>query len=284
MRSTTSALSVLGWLNPGNWTAIAAADEALTPPPSLPPVIGKPLAEFGAELQASLEQAYFGPSLEGLPAGHLPPAFEADHRSLPGAGDVLQIVSGQTVLAGVRGPQHGQLAADASAQEAVAGDDAPRRLSGTQSTTQPWRGTAAGRGIPAYCAERERALHNHDMAPAGSGAYASGLDASSAYSASATSVPTFAHGAGSVDAHHVHPASDGVDQHSQHSASTVLEFAVADDVQVRCLLYEVHKGARSIGELRLLACFEFTCIHLRWAGPHLPQPLSHDLNVCFVCS
>lgn len=48
-------------------------------------------------------QACCGPSLEGLAEGHLPPAFEAEHRSWASDSlDLLQIVSGLTLLGSVR--------------------------------------------------------------------------------------------------------------------------------------------------------------------------------------
>ena len=121
-------LALLDWLNPCMWAAIAAANEPIRPPASLaslPSSLAKPLEDLAEELQASLHKAYYGPSLHDLPVGHLPPAFEADHRSMPGAGDVLQIVSGQTVLASVREARQAQLCGYA---EARAGQTHPQQL------------------------------------------------------------------------------------------------------------------------------------------------------------
>jgi hypothetical protein len=48
-------------------------------------------------------QVYLGPSLDGLREGQLPHAFEAEHRSCPHRNlDLLQIVSGPTLLGSVR--------------------------------------------------------------------------------------------------------------------------------------------------------------------------------------
>lgn len=48
-------------------------------------------------------QIHWGPSLAGLVEGCLPPAFEAEHRSWPDDGlDLLQLVSGPTILGSVR--------------------------------------------------------------------------------------------------------------------------------------------------------------------------------------
>lgn len=102
MRAVTPDLPFWEWFKPSNWAAIAQADTALAPPPSAPLALQRPLADFGHELHAALEQAYFGPPLDGLAAGELPVAFEAEHRTLPGVGSLLQVVSGQTLLGEVQ--------------------------------------------------------------------------------------------------------------------------------------------------------------------------------------
>jgi hypothetical protein len=86
------------WFNPSTWATIASADGVLQPPANTAPCLLKPAADFGLELQAALNKAYYGPHLAGLQAGHLPVAFEVEHRSTPGQGSLLQIVSGQTLL------------------------------------------------------------------------------------------------------------------------------------------------------------------------------------------
>ena len=116
LRAMTPDLPFWEWFKPSNWAAIAQADTALAPPPSAPPALQRPLAEFGHELQAALEQAYFGPPLDHLAAGELPVAFEAEHRTLPDMGSLLQIVSGQTVLGEVQVHMLPQLNSDVAPQ------------------------------------------------------------------------------------------------------------------------------------------------------------------------
>ena len=110
MRAPVPDLSMLQWLDPRNWSGIAQAEQVPVAPQQLPPAFAKPFKDLAAELHASLAQAYFGPSLAGLPAGCLPAAFEADHRGTPDAcADLLQIVSGRTVMGAVREARQVQL-------------------------------------------------------------------------------------------------------------------------------------------------------------------------------
>ena len=137
------------WFNPANWAAIAAADATqLAMPASLPPALHTPAMKLAAELHASLEKAYFGPDLSHLGRGELPAAFEAEHRSEWRAAsdtpDVLQIVSGQTLLGSVRIPQPRHLPTPLHAEEAMLPErDGTTALDHTNDLCVGWSERAA---------------------------------------------------------------------------------------------------------------------------------------------
>lgn len=97
-------------LSPSRWRAIASAEAKLVPPGGAS-VPARAAARLSHELEASLHQVYFGPDISQVPPEHLPPAFEAEHRSHPLAADLLQLVSGQTLLGSVRCAQQPALPA-----------------------------------------------------------------------------------------------------------------------------------------------------------------------------
>eukprot|EP00892_Ulva_mutabilis_P005170 jgi/Ulvmu1/3024/UM015_0064.1 len=97
-------------LSPSHWRAIASAEAALAPLAAASPAAPAAL-RLARELETSLHQVYYGPDISHVPAQHLPPAFEAEHRSHPLAADLLQLVSGRTLLGSVRCTQQATLPA-----------------------------------------------------------------------------------------------------------------------------------------------------------------------------
>ncbi|GBF94024.1 hypothetical protein Rsub_07292 [Raphidocelis subcapitata] len=97
------------------------------------------------DLHSALLHAFFGPRLDGLAAGELPPAFEAEERASPDASDaIFHIVSGRTLLGAARLRRRAALAAgEGGAAAALPPPDGGGGGGGEQSALQ-WVARAAG--------------------------------------------------------------------------------------------------------------------------------------------
>ena len=68
--------------SPATWRILATSSSVPAAPATGLPILDKALDNFALDFHQALHIAYYGPSLEGLPPGWLPAAFEAEpHRS-----------------------------------------------------------------------------------------------------------------------------------------------------------------------------------------------------------
>ena len=100
-RQAVPDLPFWSFFDPATWRILATSTDAPVAPRTGAPVLDRALDRWALDAHGALQQAYYGPSLEGLPHGWLPPAFEAE-ACVHAHGDLLHLVSGRTLLGTVR--------------------------------------------------------------------------------------------------------------------------------------------------------------------------------------